>query len=125
MTTDSLMRLEAVRALSLGDESLLAECEVDVFTGPGPGGQHRNKTESAVRLRHLPTGLTIVATERRSQFQNKDRALERLRARLTQLAFVPKVRHPTKPTKASKERRLRDKRRSSQVKRLRGRPTMD
>jgi len=57
---------------------LLAECDVDTYRGPGPGGQKRNKTDSAVRLRHRPTGTIVVAGESRSQAQNLSRALERL-----------------------------------------------
>ena len=67
------------RRLYLTDEQLLAECEVDTIRASGPGGQHRNKTESAVRLRHRPTGLVAQAYERRSQHENREKALERLR----------------------------------------------
>lgn len=65
--------------LALGDEDLLAQCEVDRFRASGPGGQKRNKTDSAVRLRHRPTGLESVAVESRSQHENRARALRRLR----------------------------------------------
>ncbi|MCC6748944.1 MAG: peptide chain release factor-like protein [Deltaproteobacteria bacterium] len=68
--------------LCLGDAELLAQCEVDRYRGSGPGGQKRNKTESAVRLRHLPTGLQVVATESRSQHENRRRGLRRLRERI-------------------------------------------
>jgi protein subunit release factor B len=75
----------------------------------GPGGQHRNKTESGVRLQHRPTGITVTATERRSQLQNRGAALERLRERLRPLSIRPKTRRPTRPTRGSKERRLSEK----------------
>ena len=65
--------------LDLADEALLAQCEVDRFRASGPGGQKRNKTDSAVRLRHRPTGLTGEANESRSQHENRARALRRLR----------------------------------------------
>jgi hypothetical protein len=52
---------------------------VDTYRASGPGGQKRNKTSSAVRLRHLPTGLIVIAEESRSQHQNKARALQRLK----------------------------------------------
>jgi len=84
--------------------------------GHGPGGQHRNKTESAVRLVHLPTGLKVTATERRSQARNRARALERLRAALLPFAHRPAVRRATVPTRAARERRLADKRRRSERK---------
>lgn len=64
------------------DSGLLAECELDTLRASGPGGQKRNKTESAVRLRHKPTGIIVVANESRSQAENRVRALKRLRAAL-------------------------------------------
>jgi hypothetical protein len=65
--------------LALDDRALLAQCDVDVYRASGPGGQKRNKIESAVRLRHHPTGLIAKAEESRSQHENKARALKRLR----------------------------------------------
>jgi hypothetical protein len=66
----------------LTDPQLLAQCAVDTYRASGPGGQKRNKTSSAVRLRHLPSGLSVIAEESRSQHENKARALKRLRQRL-------------------------------------------
>lgn len=66
----------------LTPERLLAQCRWDAFRGPGPGGQKRNKTSSAVRVTHIPTGICAVATESRSQKQNRAAAFERLRRRL-------------------------------------------
>ncbi len=109
----------ARRSKGLSDDALWDECDIDVFVASGPGGQHRNKTESGVRLVHRPTGVVVTATERRSQHENRSHALERLRAKLEQLAFVPKKRRPTKPTRGSKERRLTDKKQASQVKQQR------
>lgn len=105
------LRAAARRAAALPDEALAAECEETFFTAGGPGGQHRNKTESGVRLAHGPTGVVVTATERRSQAQNRAAALERLRARLAVLAHRDKPRRATKPTRGSKERRLSEKRR--------------
>jgi hypothetical protein len=65
------------------DAALLAECEVDTYRASGPGGQKRNKTESAVRLRHRPSGIIVIAEESRSQPENKARAVRRLRKALT------------------------------------------
>ncbi|NLX14889.1 MAG: peptide chain release factor-like protein [Phycisphaerales bacterium] len=65
--------------LSLTDVQLLDQCLIDVYRASGPGGQKRNKTSSAVRLRHQPTTLTVIAEESRSQHENKTRALRRLR----------------------------------------------
>ncbi|HRX84573.1 MAG TPA: peptide chain release factor-like protein [Phycisphaerae bacterium] len=68
--------------LDLDDAALLAQCSVDVYRASGPGGQKRNKIESAVRLRHAPTGILAVAEESRSQHENKARALKRLRRKI-------------------------------------------
>src|SRR6476646_1466479 len=64
---------------SLTEPQLLAQCELDTYRASGPGGQKRNKTSSAVRLRHLPSGLIVIAEESRSQHENKAKALRRLR----------------------------------------------
>jgi hypothetical protein len=64
------------------DATLLAESDVDTYRASGPGGQKRNKTESAVRLRHRPSGLSVIAEESRSQAENRARALKRLREAL-------------------------------------------
>jgi RF-1 domain len=66
----------------LSDEQLLAQCRFDAFRGPGPGGQKRNKTSSAVRLTHPPTGISVIAGESRSQARNRAVALRRLRHQL-------------------------------------------
>jgi hypothetical protein len=66
----------------LTDDQLLAQCRAEAFRGSGPGGQHRNKTSSAVRLTHEPSGLSAVASESRSQHENRRRALQRLRHRI-------------------------------------------
>ncbi|MCK4660374.1 MAG: peptide chain release factor-like protein [Phycisphaerae bacterium] len=70
---------QAARYLALGDSDLLAQCQVDTYRARGPGGQKRNKTASAVRLRHLVSGLSAIGVESRSQHENKARALRRLR----------------------------------------------
>ena len=75
--------------VTTSDRELLAECDVDTYRSRGPGGQKRNKTESAVRIRHRPTGLSVVATESRSQAENRARALVRLRYALVLSERVP------------------------------------
>jgi len=75
--------------LCLDDEALIEQCDVLRARGTGPGGQKRNKTESAVRLRHRPTGLTAQSDDSRSQHRNRATALLRLRRRL-----VLELRHP-------------------------------
>ncbi len=108
---DLVRRQRLAHALTLSDAGLLRECEVDAFLGSGPGGQHRNKVESAVRLLHRPSGLTACARERRSQHQNKRAALERLRRKILDALQVPETRIPTRPTRAAVRRRLEQKRR--------------
>jgi len=72
-------RSAADEFLMLEDAVLVAQCEIDNYRASGPGGQKRNKTSSAVRLRHRPTGLSVTATEERSQHVNKARGIRRLR----------------------------------------------
>ena len=104
------------------DPRILAEeIEVHTYRASGPGGQKRNKTESAVRIRHVPSGVTAVATESRSQTRNREVAMERLIAKLRARNHRPKRRIPTRRTRASRDRRLADKRRQSLKKTLRER----
>ncbi len=72
-----MTRLELLLA---SDEQLTAQCEVDRYRASGPGGQHRNKTESAVRLRHKGLGVSAIGEDSRSQSENKLHAVRRLRA---------------------------------------------
>ena len=104
------------------DDDLLAECEVDTFRAGGPGGQHQNKTDSAVRLRHRPSGLAVTCRAERSQLQNKQTCLRRLRQRLAALNEEAPERVPTRPTRAARLRRLEEKARLSRKKTVRREP---
>lgn len=95
------------------------EVRVETFRGGGPGGQHRNVTDSAVRLIHLPSGLRVVATESRSQHRNREVAFARLIERLRALNRVRRPRVPTRVPRAVVERRLSQKKRRRTVKTLR------
>ncbi len=106
-------------ALTPALERLARECEITPYKSSGPGGQKKNKTESSVRVRHVPTGITRIATESRSQTLNRERALERVWEELRRRARKRKPRVATKPTRAAVERRLAEKRRTSEVKRAR------
>ncbi|RDJ20392.1 aminoacyl-tRNA hydrolase [Bosea caraganae] len=129
------------------DES---EIEESFVRASGPGGQHVNKVSSAVQLKFdarrspgLPNDvairlmklagsrltldgvIVIVAQAQRSQKRNREEALERLLELIRQAAVRPQIRRPTKPTKASKERRLASKDKRSSVKSGRSKPGMD
>jgi len=109
-----------------GDDALLAQCDVHTFRAGGPGGQHQNVTDSAVRLVHRPTGVTVTCRAQRSQYLNKMDALRRLRLKLRRLnAPPPPPRRPTRPSRAAKERRLSEKSRRAAAKRLRRPPSGD
>lgn len=99
--------------------SLERDCDIEFVKDSGPGGQHRNKVESGVRLVHRPSGLVVMATERRSQYANREMAFERMAERLTeaQRQRIPRV--ATRPTTASRKRRLDTKRRTALSKQLR------
>lgn len=102
--------------------SLERDCDMEFFIATGPGGQNRNKVETGVRLVHRPTGTIVTATERRSQHANREAAFARMAARLEALQRVAPPRTRTKPTAASRERRLEAKRRAGSIKRLRSVP---
>ncbi len=95
------------------------------FRASGPGGQHRNKVATGVHLTHLPTGVSVTATERRSRAQNKSVALKRLVRRLADASRPVKPRRPTRPSRAARRRRLENKRRRSALKHTRRRPARE
>ena len=121
----------------------LSEIELRTSRSSGPGGQHANVTASRVEavldvaasrsltedqkrrvMARVGPRLTAVAQDSRSQARNRELALERLRERLAQALAVPRTRRPTRRTAGAEERRLAQKRRTSQRKRAR-RPPAD
>ena len=104
------------------DDDLLKQCEVSSFRSSGKGGQHVNTTDSAVRVKHLPSGITVTCQETRSQHTNKFRCLGKIRELVKKRNHKPKKRKPTKKTKASKERNLKKKKIRSDVKKSRKKP---
>jgi protein subunit release factor A len=102
-------------------DTLEREVVVEVFRASGAGGQHVNKTESALRLTHPPSGVVVIAQDTRSQHRNRETAFARLAERLRRLNHVPRKRVPTKPTAASRKRRLEAKKQTGAKKVTRGR----
>jgi peptide chain release factor 2 len=125
---NSKIELELEAAMIIlpeSDEDLLRECEVDTFRSSGPGGQHVNKTESAVRLKHLPSGVVVTSQEERSQHRNKAICLEKLRAKVARLNYRPAKRVPTRVPRSVKNRTLEEKARRSRIKQLRAKPSAE
>ena len=113
------------RYAALDLDVIYQQCEAETFHASGPGGQGVNTSDSAVRMRHKPTGIVVVSRAERSQLLNRQACLRKIKAELLRRSKRPKRRKKTKPTKGSVRRRLESKHRRSDVKRLRRRPGMD
>lgn len=112
---------EYARMASQPLDELAKNCEVEVFHGHGPGGQGVNTADSAVRMKHLPTGIVVVSRTSRSQYRNRQLCLQKIRDELQKRSVRPTARRATKPTKASQQRRLVHKHLRSKVKQTRRR----
>jgi len=95
------------------------DIRIEYYRSSGPGGQRKNKKETAVRARHIPTGITAIATEFRSQARNRALAVKRLKERLQRLKAKRKPRIPTKMPRAVREQILQEKKRKAEIKKLR------
>ena len=95
------------------------EVEITFYKSRGPGGQRKNKRETAVRIYHPNSGITVIATEYRSQARNRELAFERLQKKLKFLNQKKKPRIPTKMPRAVRERILKEKKLQSEKKRIR------
>jgi len=106
-------------------EILKKQVIVETYRSRGPGGQRKNKTETAVRLKHLPSGITVTATEHRFQSQNLRLAFERLQKQLMRLNRPKKKRRPTSVPLKAKEKRIEERKIHSKKKRFRQSPSFD
>lgn len=106
---------------SVDRDTLEREVRVDTFRAGGHGGQHLHKTESAVRLTHLPSGVAVKVSDTRYQARNLEIAFERLIERLKRLNHRPKPRKATKVPRSERRHRLDSKKRRGELKRGRGR----
>ena len=103
-------------------EQLEKEVEFSAYQASGPGGQHRNRTFSAIRAKHLPTGIVVTSSDSRSQLRNRKIALERLRERLVEHFHEDPPRMPTQKSRAVKQREKRERQREAERKRERRKP---
>ncbi|MBM4463218.1 MAG: peptide chain release factor-like protein [Chloroflexi bacterium] len=97
-------------------DTLRREVVVETYRPSGAGGQRRDKKETAIRLTHPPSGITVIASERRSQAMNLEVAFERLREKLIQLNQPRKQRVETKPSASALQKWEEEKKRQSQKK---------
>jgi len=102
--------------------TLTKECTLTFLRASGPGGQHRNKVETGVRLHHPESGVTVTATERRSQYQNRLLAYERMAEKHKSMNQRPKRRKPTRKPRSADRKRLESKKQRGQTKRDRKSP---
>jgi len=100
-------------------DALARDCEITFHRASGPGGQHRNKVETAVRVLHLPTGLTARASERRSREQNRREALRRLAEKIAAKTRKPRPRIKTAKSAGVREREREERAREAAKKRAR------
>lgn len=107
------------------DQALLAECDIETFRASGPGGQHVNRRETAVRIRHRPTRIVVTSQDERSQLRNKQIALARLRKKLEECSRPSRVRIATSVPRRVRRSILEFKRKRALKKNLRRKPGLN
>ena len=105
----------------MGADQIARDCEMQAFHASGPGGQGVNTADSAVRMRHVPTGIVMVSREERSQLRNRERCVEKILEICRRRARPPRPRKKTHVPAAQRRRRLESKRARGKVKQLRRR----
>ena len=105
----------------MGADQIARDCEMQAFHASGPGGQGVNTADSAVRMRHVPTGIVVVSREERSQLRNRERCVEKILEICRRRARPPRPRKKTHVPAAQRRRRLESKRARGKVKQLRRR----
>lgn len=103
------------------DEDLLKLCRIETFRASGPGGQHVNTTDSAVRLTIEEYGITVTSQKERSQYLNKLTCIEKLREKVAQLNYKAPIRIATRVPRNQKEERFKKKQKHGEKKKLRRR----
>lgn len=106
------------------NDELLEQCDITTFRSSGKGGQHVNKTESAVRLLHRQTGIVVISRKERSQYLNKKECLNNLRKKLEKMRTVSPLRIATKIPSSAKKERIETKIKTARKKELRKRPSL-
>ena len=121
MDGDALTYRDYAAFARMSADQIARDCEVQTFHASGPGGQGVNTADSAVRMRHVPTGIVVVSREERSQLRNRERCVEKILEICRRRARPPRPRKKTHVPAAQRRRRLESKRARGKVKQLRRR----
>ena len=121
MDGDALTYRDYAAFARMSADQIARDCEVQTFHASGPGGQGVNTADSAVRMRHVPTGIVVVSREERSQLRNRERCVEKILDICRRRARQPRPRKKTRVSAAQKRKRLEAKRARGKLKQLRRR----
>lgn len=121
MDGDALTYRDYAAFARMSADQIARDCEVQTFHASGPGGQGVNTADSAVRMRHVPTGIVVVSREERSQLRNRERCVEKILDICRRRARPPRPRKKTRVSAAQKRKRLEAKRARGKLKQLRRR----
>lgn len=121
MDGDALTYRDHAAFARMSADQIARDCEVQTFHASGPGGQGVNTADSAVRMRHVPTGIVVVSREERSQLRNRERCVEKILDICRRRARPPRPRKATRVSASQKRKRLEAKRARGKVKQLRRR----